>query len=80
VNKETLDEAISFVAGYVGGTTDWIVIKKELLKTLSPEDRRYFSTRDPVTKKQGLNNFEKIVMEKWYQTTGNRPIFMGRNE
>lgn len=80
MDKQVLEEAVAFVAGYAVGVTDWVTIKKELLKTLSPTDRRYFTTRDPVTKRHSINEFEKIVMEKWYQTTGVRPIFMDHNE
>jgi len=80
MNKQILDEAVAFVSGYAGHITDWITIKKELLKVMSPADRRHFSTRDPLTKRQSINDFEKIVMEKWYQTTGNRLILMDCNE
>jgi len=80
VDKRVLEEAIDQVAQYAGNVTDWITIKKELLKTLSPADRRYFSTRDPLTKRHSINEFEKVVMQKWHQTTGNRLIFMGHDE
>lgn len=80
MNRQILEEAITFVAGYAGNITDWITIKKELLKTLSPADRRYFSTRDPLSKRHSINEFEKIVMEKWQQITGNKLIFMDCNE
>ena len=82
MNKQVIDEAIDFVASYVGQTNDWMVIKKELLKTLTPADRMYFSTRDPYTKKQRMNIFEKIIAEKWHQKTGNLPILIiiGQNE
>ena len=80
MNKRIMDDAINFVHSYVGDTTDWIVIKKELLKVLTAHDRMYFSTRDPITKEQSMNTFEKIVADKWYEMTGNRPILIGRNE
>lgn len=80
MNKTILDEAIDFVSGYVGNVTDWVTIKKELLKTLSPADRIYFSTRDPITKKQRVNDFEKVVAERWHQKTGNKPIFKNYEE
>jgi len=79
MDKKTIDEAISSVFSYVGKTDDWMVIKKELLKMLSSQDRMYFSTRDPVTKKQSMNNFEKIVAKKWYIKTGIYPILIERN-
>ncbi|NBP03958.1 MAG: hypothetical protein EBU90_28445 [Proteobacteria bacterium] len=80
MDKFILDEAISIVSSYVGPTNNWMIIKKELLKTLSPQDRMYFSTRDPVTKKQTMNTFEKIVAEKWRDKTGIYPILIDRNE
>jgi len=80
MDKFILDEAISIVSSYVGLTNNWMIIKKELLKTLSPQDRMYFSTRDPVTKKQTMNTFEKIVAEKWRDKTGIYPILIDRNE
>jgi len=80
MNKEILDEAINSVSSYVGKTNDWMIIKKELLKVLSSQDRMYFSTRDPITKRQSMNNFEKIVAEKWHIKTGIHPILIERNE
>ena len=80
MNKKIIDEAIEMVSSYVGQTTDWMVIKKELLKTLTPADRMYFSTRDPVTKEQRMNTFEIIIAEKWHQKTGIYPILIGHNE
>lgn len=80
MNIEALQEAIRFVAGYAGDVTDWMIIKKELLKTLSPADRIFFSTRDPVTKKQQMNAFEEVIAEKWYQITGNRLILINRHD
>ncbi len=80
MNREILDEAIDTVFSYTGSITDWIVIKKELLKTLTSADRMYFSTRDPVTKAQRLNDFEKIVIERWQQKTGIRLILKNHEE
>lgn len=80
MDKKTLDDAISFVSSYVGNTNDWVVIKKELLKSLPSQDRMYFSTRDPKTKKQSMNSFEEIIAEKWYNKTGIYPILMCHDE
>jgi hypothetical protein len=79
MDRKTLDEAINLVASYAGNVNDWMIIKKELLKTLSSHDRMYFSTRDPKTKEQSMNQFEKIVAEKWYNKTGVYPILIGHN-
>jgi len=80
MNREILNEAIDVVSSYAGGITDWVVIKKELLKTLTPADRMYFSTRDPVTKIQRLNDFERIVIDLWQQKTGIRLILKNHEE
>jgi len=63
--------AMITVSRYVGETThDWLDIKKELLKHLSADDRKVFSTRDPKTKKHVLNKFEKEIIESWWGLTG----------
>jgi len=80
MNREILDEAINIVSSYTGNITDWVVIKKELLKTLTPVDRMYFSTRDPITKLQRLNDFERIVIERWQQKTGIHLILKNHEE
>jgi hypothetical protein len=79
MDKKTIEEAIDIVSSYVGKTDNWMTIKKELLKSLSSQDRMYFSTRDPVTKKQSMNDFEKIVAEKWYKKTGIYPILISHD-
>lgn len=79
MDKFVLDDAINTVSSYVGKTNNWVVIKKELLKMFSSQDRMYFSTRDPITKKQSMNEFEKIVAKKWYDKTGIYPILIDRD-
>jgi 8-oxo-dGTP pyrophosphatase MutT (NUDIX family) len=61
--------ALAFVYSYAGHVDYWITIKKELLKALPPDDRRLFSTRDPVTKRQLINDFERCVAEHWSKMT-----------
>jgi hypothetical protein len=70
-----IDEALAFVHSYAGHVDDWLVIKKELLKALPPEARRSFSTRDPVTKRQRTNDFERQVAERWSKMTGRPVVF-----
>ena len=38
---------------------DWMELKRYLLKCVNTELRTKFSTRDPKTKRQSLNDFEK---------------------
>ena len=75
--NENVVGALAFVHSYAGHVDDWLVIKKELLKSLHPDDRTMFSTRDPVTKKQRTNDFERHVAERWSEMTG-RPVVFTR--
>lgn len=68
-------EALTFVYGYAADVDDWLVIKKELLKALPSEERTQFSTRDPVTKKQRTNDFERLVAERWSEMSGRPVVF-----
>ena len=70
-----IEAAVAFVHGYAGDIDDWLVIKKELLRSLSPDTRTLFSTRDPVTKKQRTNDFERQVAERWSEMTGRPVVF-----
>lgn len=70
-----VDEALAFVHSYAGHVDDWIVIKKELLKALRPEDRTLFSTRDPVTKRQRTNDMERQLAQRWAEMTGREVLF-----
>lgn len=74
-SNQRLLGAIAFVHSYAGHVDDWIVIKKELLKALPAEDRTQFSTRDPVTKKQRTNDFERLVAERWSELSGRPVVF-----
>ena len=68
-------EALTFVFGYASNVDDWLIIKKELLKALAPEERKLFSTRDPITKKQCTNDFERQVAECWAEMSGRSVLF-----
>lgn len=72
---EKILEALHEVHSYAGNIDSWIVIKKEILKNLHPNDRRVFSTRDPLTKKQRINEFEIELAKQWEATTGCRVVF-----
>lgn len=64
-------DAIETVISYAGDVTDWLVIKKEVLKRLKSSDRKVFSTRHPKSKKHTLNDFELEVIRVWKELTGN---------
>lgn len=73
--KPIILSALDFVHSYAGHIDDWLVVKKELLKALPPEERTAFSTRDPVTKKQRTNDFERLVAARWSEMTGRPVVF-----
>ena len=74
MNESRLEEGLKFVSKYASHVDSWTVVKKELLKFFTPEERKCFSTRDPYTKAQSLNAFEEHLIEKWVQLTGTRLI------
>lgn len=73
--SERVHEAIREVYAYAGHVDEWLVIKKELLKSLPAEERKSFSTRDPLTKQQKANSFEHEVADIWQELTGRPVIF-----
>jgi 8-oxo-dGTP pyrophosphatase MutT (NUDIX family) len=70
-----ITDALQFVASYAADARDWITIKKELLKTLPSDDRKMFSTRDPITKKQRTNEYERDLARQWTELTGKSLLF-----
>ena len=67
---DKIKEKIDFVASYVGDCDDWVTVKKQVLLSLPPKLRTYFSTRHPKTKEQSLNKFEKDVINYYHSLTG----------
>jgi hypothetical protein len=66
---------IKYVASYIGNSTsEWLVIKRHLINAFDSKDRNLFSARHPRTKKQIVNDFDKLVMEYWYLLTGVKVI------
>lgn len=51
---------------------DWMDFKKVMLRSLPSKMRKKFSTRDPKTKKQTLNNFERQMIDIYFCETGIR--------
>jgi len=62
--------ALKEVMTYTQHINDWMVIKKEMLKILPPQERKKFSTRDPITKLQSMNEFEIELMKLWNHFKG----------
>jgi hypothetical protein len=66
-----VDAALQQVATYMKDETDdWMTIKRIMLLILPFRHRLLFSTRDPVTKEQSLNAFERKLIVKWHEITG----------
>lgn len=73
--NENIKKALDYIFSYASDVDDWMTIKKEFLKVLPPRDRIVFSTRDPKTKKQRTNDFERELAAIWSQMTGRRVVF-----
>jgi len=67
---KTIQEKLRFVSSYVGDCDDWVTVKKQVMLNLAPSLRRNFSTRDPKTKEQWLNDFEKELINYYRELTG----------
>ena len=80
MDEKKLDQVLLDIRSYASGVKDWQTIKKEILKSLPPLDRKFFSTRDPLTKAQTLNELEVKIVQKWEKLTGIRLIIKDRNE
>ena len=67
---DKIAEQVDFVASYVEDCDDWVTVKKEVMRGIPSLLRKKFSTRDPKTKEQWLNDFEKDLIEHWKDKTG----------
>lgn len=67
--------ALQFIHSYAPNIDEWILLKKELLKTLPVEIRKKFSTRDPKTKKHSINQFEQSIIDEWNKLTEKLIVF-----
>lgn len=72
MSPERVKEGLEFVSRYASHVNEWVTVKKELLKFFNSHERQYFSTRDPITKKQGINEFEKALILLWENMTGKK--------
>lgn len=67
-DNEIIDYAVEL--GSKCEVSSWLDLKKILLISLPSEQRTKFSTRDPFTKQQGLNKFERQIIDSYNKTTG----------
>ena len=66
-----IDNVLVMAASYIKDETgDWMTVKRMLLLILPYKFRMFFSTRDPHTKEQRLNEFEHSVIARWKDLTG----------
>jgi hypothetical protein len=73
---EKINEVIYIVDGE---SDDWFKIKKLIVNSLPPKDRKNFTRRHDRTKKSFINDFEREVMEYWAETTG-QEIYVNPNK
>lgn len=72
---QEIKNALKEVHSYASQEDEWTTIKKELLKSLPPQARTFFSTRDQLTKQQVMNNFEIQVAQLWSLMTSRPVVF-----
>tara|TARA_R110002074_G_scaffold82522_2_gene184464 strand:- start:184 stop:468 length:285 start_codon:yes stop_codon:yes gene_type:complete len=70
LDRQRIFEEVQLVISFDSECDDWVTIKKEIMKGLHPRLRRNFSTRNPKTKEQSLNNFEKDIITYYKGLTG----------
>jgi hypothetical protein len=68
--RDIILSELKFISSFAGDCDDWVTIKKEVMKNISPKFRNNFSTRDPKTKNQHLNKFEKYLINYYKDLTG----------
>ena len=52
------------------GVTSWMELKKILLVSLPSSQRSKFSTRDPISKSQNMNEMEHSIVDNYRKETG----------
>ena len=64
------NDYLNIAARVLDRDNDWMDFKKIMLRTLPSSMRKKFSTRDPKTKKQSLNEFEVRMIDTYFKKTG----------
>jgi hypothetical protein len=62
--------AMQMVYAYAPDITHWMTLKVQIMRHLKWETRTLFSRRHEVTKKPQTNNFDREVMKRWVEMTG----------
>jgi len=71
IPQKIIDELTIIANSGVKGEA-WMPVKKYLLLSIPSKMRKNFSTRDPKTKKQSLNDFERSIIDIYESMTGIR--------
>lgn len=69
--RETILES-AIELGMKCGVSSWLELKKILLVSLPSSQRSQFSTRDPVSKNQTMNEMERFIVDNYERQTGIR--------
>ena len=67
---ERIEKEMSIAIQHGLGFDDWVSMKKYLLRSIPSQMRSSFSTRDPKTKKQNMNEFEYNLVDRYQALTG----------
>ena len=67
---QIIDEQLNNAISHGLFFDDWLTMKKYLLRSLPADARSQFSTRDPKTKKQKLNQFEIEIINRYKTISG----------
>ena len=66
-----ITELINYVIEYVdGASTDWLTIRKEIIRMMPPKERSRFSRRHYSTKLPIINDFDRAIIVYWKKQTG----------
>jgi hypothetical protein len=68
------------VASYAYDCDDWVTIKKEIMKACPSNLRSLFSRRDPITKEQIPNEFDRSVIRMFEEITGQNLVIRTLDE
>lgn len=79
-DRERILAETRFVSTFTKDCDDWVTVKKEIMKGLPSTLRKNFSTRDPKTKEQWLNNFEKELINYYHNLTRVRLVLRSLSE
>lgn len=73
LSKDIIDRITFIALRLLPEETNWLVVKRQLLFTLTSEDRGFLTRRDEKTKLHfPFNDFENAIRSLWENLTGNK--------